>query len=93
MTEAALSSRPYFQAVMGSYAVGLLVAFGVNAATGAGQPALLYLCPATLGAVALTATRRKDVERILSYKVAAGKPLFEEKKKKEKEETKTEKRE
>jgi len=80
VTEAAMSSRPYFTAVMGAYAVGLLVAFGVNAATGAGQPALLYLCPATLGATALTAARRQEVERILSYKVAAGKPLFPEKK-------------
>ena len=71
---------------MGAYAVGLLVAFAANAATGAGQPALLYLCPATLGAVALTAARRQEVERILSYKVAAGKPLFPEKEKKEKKE-------
>ena len=86
VTEAALSSRVYFQAVMGAYAVGLLVAFAANAATGAGQPALLYLCPATLGAVALTAARRQEVERILSYKVAAGKPLFPEKEKKEKKE-------
>lgn len=84
VTEAALSgSRVYFRAVMGAYAVGLLVAFGANAATGAGQPALLYLCPATLGAVALTAARRQEVERILSYKVAAAKPLFPEKEKKE----------
>ena len=83
VTEAALSSRVYFQAVMGAYALGLLVAFGANAATGAGQPALLYLCPATLGAVALTAARRQEVERILSYKVAAGKPLFPDKGKKE----------
>jgi minor histocompatibility antigen H13 len=81
VTEAALSSRVYFQAVMGAYALGLLIAFAVNAATGSGQPALLYLCPATLGAVALTAARRQEVERILSYKVAAGKPLFPAKEK------------
>ena len=68
---------------MGAYVLGLLAAFGANAATGAGQPALLYLCPATLGAVALTAARRQEVERILSYKVAAGKPLFPDKGKKE----------
>ena len=85
VTEAAMSSRPYFVAVMGAYALGLLVAFGVNAATGAGQPALLYLCPATLSAVALTAARRQEVGRILSYKVASAKPLFPEKEKKEKE--------
>ena len=76
-----MSSRVISTAVMGAYAVGLLVAFAVNAATGSGQPALLYLCPATLGAVALTAARRQEVERILSYKVAAGKPLFPEKEK------------
>ena len=33
-----------------------------------------------------TAARRQEVERILSYKVAAGKPLFPEKEKKEKKE-------
>ena len=77
-----MASRPYFTAVMGAYALGLLGAFGANAATGAGQPALLYLCPATLGAIALTAARRQEVARILSYKVAAAKPLFPEKEKK-----------
>ena len=81
VTDAALSSRVYFQAVMGAYALGLLLAFAINAATGSGQPALLYLCPATLGAVAATAARRQEVERILSYKVAASKPLFAGKKK------------
>ena len=39
----------------------------VNALTHMGQPALLYLCPMTLSAVALTAARRGDLGRIWSF--------------------------
>ena len=42
------------------YAAGLSFACYVNVVTGEGQPALVYLVPATLGAVAYTATRRGE---------------------------------
>jgi hypothetical protein len=38
-----------------------------NAITGLGQPALLYLCPLTLGAVLATAASRRDLGRIWSF--------------------------
>ncbi len=38
-----------------------------NAVTGLGQPALLYLCPLTLGAVLATAATRKEVGRIWGF--------------------------
>jgi len=66
-TAAALASRPYFTAVVVAYAVGLVAAFGANAVTGAGQPALLYLVPATLGAVAALAALRGDVGKLAAF--------------------------
>lgn len=39
----------------------------VNAVTHLGQPALLYLCPLTLGAVGVTAARRGDLALIWNY--------------------------
>ena len=39
----------------------------VNAATHLGQPALLYLCPLTLGSVVLVAATRGDLGKIWSF--------------------------
>lgn len=39
----------------------------VNAITHLGQPALLYLCPLTLGSVALVGAQRKDLKRLWSF--------------------------
>lgn len=39
----------------------------VNAVTHMGQPALLYLCPLTLGAVVLVAATRRDLAKIWSF--------------------------
>jgi minor histocompatibility antigen H13 len=50
------------------YAAGLTTACYVNVVTGQGQPALVYLVPTTLGAVAYTAVRRGEVGRLMSYK-------------------------
>lgn len=50
-----------------AYVGGLGVAFGVNAVTHLGQPALLYLVPATLGAILLVAAVRGEVGRILKF--------------------------
>ena len=47
-----------FSPALAGYAAGLSFACYVNVVTGEGQPALVYLVPATLGAVAYTATRR-----------------------------------
>lgn len=38
-----------------------------NAITHLGQPALLYLCPLTLGSVALVGAQRKDLQKLWSF--------------------------
>lgn len=62
-----LHQRTYFTPVLQAYLLGLLVAFGVNAVTHMGQPALLYLCPLTLGSVLLVAATRGDLGKIWAY--------------------------
>lgn len=62
-----MGNRPYFWAVIGGYLAGIVVTFGVNAVTRAGQPALLYLVPFTLGAVILTAEKRKEFSKVWQY--------------------------
>lgn len=46
---------------------GLGIAFGVNAVTHTGQPALLYLVPATLGTIFAVAALRGEVRRVASF--------------------------
>lgn len=46
---------------------GLGMAFAANAITHVGQPALLYLVPCTLTAVALTAASRGELERVFHF--------------------------
>ncbi|KAI7839759.1 hypothetical protein COHA_006563 [Chlorella ohadii] len=67
VSDAVLYQRTYFTAVMWAYLLGLGLAFGVNAITHLGQPALLYLCPLTLGSVALVGAQRKDLKRLWSF--------------------------
>ncbi|KXZ51676.1 PSL3 protein [Gonium pectorale] len=67
VSEAVLYQRPYFSAVMVSYVVGLAAAFVANDVTGLGQPALLYIVPATLGSVIFTALQRGELGRIWSF--------------------------
>lgn len=67
MSEAVLEQRPYFSAVAGSYLVGLLSAFAANSVTHMGQPALLYIVPATLGTVIVTALSRDELSRVWQY--------------------------
>ena len=67
VTDAVLSQRRYFTPVMLAYVAGLGVAFGVNAVSGSGQPALLYLCPLTLAAVVATAASRRELGRVWSF--------------------------
>ena len=66
-SDAVLHQRHYFIPVMVAYVIGLGIAFGANAVTGLGQPALLYLVPCTLGAVALVAAARGDLSKVWSY--------------------------
>jgi minor histocompatibility antigen H13 len=67
VSDAVLYQRHYFVPVMAAYVVGLGIAFGVNAVTKLGQPALLYLVPCTLGAVAAVAASRKDLDKVWNY--------------------------
>ena len=50
-----------------AYVGGLGIAFGVNALTHLGQPALLYLVPATLGAILLVGAFRGELMRVVSF--------------------------
>ena len=50
-----------------AYVLGLGVAFAANAITKLGQPALLYLVPATFSAIALTAVSRGEVRQLWTY--------------------------
>jgi minor histocompatibility antigen H13 len=66
-SETVLMQRPYFTAVLAAHAAGLLVAFAANSITGLGQPALLYIVPTTLGAVAATALSRGEIGRVWRF--------------------------
>ncbi len=50
-----------------AYVGGLGVAFGVNAVTHLGQPALLYLVPATLSAIMVVGAFRGELMRVISF--------------------------
>jgi hypothetical protein len=57
-SEAVLHQRTYFNPTLLAYTLGLGAAFAANSITHLGQPALLYLVPLTLGAVAAVAASR-----------------------------------
>ena len=66
----ALSSSswpPYFKAVVGGYVAGLGATIGVMNLFNAAQPALLYIVPAVLGAVALQAAARGEVKAVAAW--------------------------
>ena len=63
-----MGGRAIFSSVMRAYAVGLATACWVNAATGVGQPALVYLVPATLGGAMWTARERDELPRLLAFR-------------------------
>ena len=70
MIPRSMGGRAFFSSVMVGYAGGLLVACGVNIATGTGQPALVYLVPATLagyGSTVSTLSTHPTVERLHSF--------------------------
>ncbi|GLI59228.1 hypothetical protein VaNZ11_001072 [Volvox africanus] len=67
VSEAVLYQRTYFTPVMFAYVLGLVGAFIANDITGLGQPALLYIVPATLGAVVLVGVQRGELRRLWSF--------------------------
>ena len=67
VSDAVMSQRRYFTPTLISYVVGLCGAFAVNAVTHAGQPALLYICPAMLATVLAVAASRREVGRLWSF--------------------------
>ncbi|DBA92291.1 hypothetical protein WJX79_003930 [Trebouxia sp. C0005] len=67
VSDAVLQQRTYFVPTMAAYVIGLGIAFGANAITKLGQPALLYLVPATFAAITLTAASRGEIGRLWKY--------------------------
>lgn len=74
-SDSVLQQRTYFVPVLVAYVAGLGVAFAANAITHLGQPALLYLCPMTLGTVAAVAASRGELSRVFAYTDTSTKPL------------------
>jgi minor histocompatibility antigen H13 len=63
----AMGGRATFAATMRGYVVGLAVAIAINRVTGTGQPALVYLVPATLGSACWTAMQRDELRRWVGF--------------------------
>ncbi|CAM9358402.1 unnamed protein product [Chrysoparadoxa australica] len=57
----------YFEASIAGYAAGLAVCFYANWVTGAGQPALLFLCPSLVASAILVGLNNGEVQRVLSF--------------------------
>jgi minor histocompatibility antigen H13 len=81
-------AKPYFQATLIAYVVGLAVTMGVMHFTKAAQPALLYLSPACISAVGLCAFRRGEFKEMWAWKDEE-EEKDEDKKKAEAKETKS----
>ncbi|KAI8065847.1 signal peptide peptidase-domain-containing protein [Gongronella butleri] len=60
-------SKPYFTACMIAYVLGLATTMGVMHFFKAAQPALLYLSPACILSVLLTALARGELSEVLKY--------------------------
>lgn len=60
--------KAYFAPIMAAYVAGLLMAFGANAVTQLGQPALLYIVPCTLGTLGATAAQRGELAATWGFK-------------------------
>lgn len=64
---AASFSKPYFYAAMGGYSIGMVVAMVMSLVFKHGQPALLYLVPAVVGSLLLTALLRGELREMMLY--------------------------
>ncbi|GAO47824.1 hypothetical protein G7K_2022-t1 [Saitoella complicata NRRL Y-17804] len=60
-------AKPYFRATMTGYVLGLAATVGVMHTTGRAQPALLYLSPACVLSVVLTALVRGELKAAFAY--------------------------
>ena len=58
---------PYGRNAVLAYSLGIAAAFYANGYVRRGQPALLYLVPAVLGAALLTAWSRGEVEALVAF--------------------------
>jgi minor histocompatibility antigen H13 len=68
LDEALVPSKiSYFQTATVAYAVGLLVCFGVNEITHAGQPALLYLDPACIGSALACGAVNGQLDQVWNF--------------------------
>ncbi|KAI8472925.1 MAG: peptidase A22B, signal peptide peptidase [Monoraphidium minutum] len=67
VSDALLVQRPTFTAAMAAYVVGLAAAFVANGVTGMGQPALLYIVPSMLGALAISGAARNELGRLWRF--------------------------
>lgn len=61
-------AKPYFQATLIAYVVGLATTMGVMHFTKAAQPALLYLSPACISAIVLCAAKRGELKEVWAWK-------------------------
>ena len=61
------SKISYFQTATAAYAAGLLVCFGVNEITHAGQPALLYLDPACIGSALACGAANGQLDQVWNF--------------------------
>ena len=64
---AASFSKPYFYAAMGGYSIGMILAMVMSLIFKHGQPALLYLVPAVVGSLLLTAVLRGELREMMLY--------------------------
>jgi len=60
--------RPYFRNTVAAYAAGIGLTFFANYYTNAGQPALVYIVPALLGAAVATAASRGELGELLAFR-------------------------
>ncbi|KAI9500193.1 peptidase A22B, signal peptide peptidase, partial [Coemansia spiralis] len=59
--------KPYFASSLAAYVLGLVTTIGVMHAFGTAQPALLYLSPACILSVLITAGARREIGAVFGY--------------------------
>ncbi|KAK3242001.1 hypothetical protein CYMTET_48281 [Cymbomonas tetramitiformis] len=62
-----IAVRTYFNKTLAAYIGGLAIAFAANYITGAGQPALVYIVPCTLGATVALGIRQGELGRLWRF--------------------------
>lgn len=63
-----IPAGPYFLSAVAAYVLGLGSCFGINFATSAAQPALLYLVPALISSTLLVAAARGEVGDVVKFR-------------------------